>query len=60
MAKKNAWGVQKIQQKSMAPYKKDEQKQHKKESRGDEPSIGRPKYGGVLEKMVVSRVRMSS
>jgi hypothetical protein len=40
--------------------KKMNKKQHKKERGGDEPSIGRPEYGGVLEKTVVSRVRMSS
>jgi hypothetical protein len=56
---KNAWGSTKFPQKSMAPYQKDEQKQHKN-AEGDEPSIGLPKYGGVLEKTVVSRVRMSS
>jgi hypothetical protein len=30
--KKNAWGVQKSNKKGMAPYQKDEQKQHKKKA----------------------------
>jgi hypothetical protein len=55
---KNAWGSTKFPQKHGSISKKTNK--NTKKHGGGEPSIGRPEYGRVLEKTVVSRVRMIS
>jgi hypothetical protein len=53
-------GVQKSNKKGMAPYQKDEQKQHKKKAGETNLLLNGRNMVGFLDKTVVSRVRMSS